>query len=54
MNEKTTWKPAQIRAAAIIAKQQNVVIELRPDGTVVILPELPPAPPAAPADNPWD
>lgn len=54
MTEKTVWKPAQIRAAAVIAKQQNVVIELRPDGTVAILPELPPTPPAKPENNPWD
>ncbi|MBU1313971.1 MAG: hypothetical protein KJ947_22530 [Alphaproteobacteria bacterium] len=45
MHDRKTWKAAEIRTAALIAKKQNVVIELRPDGTIVILPD-PPAPQA--------
>lgn len=41
MTDKLRFTRAQIRSAAIIAKDEGVNIELRPDGSLSIVPAIP-------------
>ncbi|SFJ54280.1 hypothetical protein SAMN04515648_4509 [Phyllobacterium sp. CL33Tsu] len=41
MTEKLRFTRAQIRNAAIIAKDEGVQIELKPDGSLSIVPTIP-------------
>jgi hypothetical protein len=41
MTEKLRFTRAQIRNAAIIAKDEGVSIDLKPDGTLSIVPTIP-------------
>jgi hypothetical protein len=41
MTKSLIWTAGQIRAAAKVAKEQNVVIKLEADGSLRIIPILP-------------
>jgi hypothetical protein len=43
MTKPLTWTASQIRAAAKVAKEQNVVIKLEANGSMHIIPILPDA-----------
>ncbi|MHC1547799.1 hypothetical protein [Phyllobacterium sp. K27] len=47
MTEKLNWTRAQIRSAAIMAKEQNVAIRLNADGSLQVSPYEPKDAPAA-------
>lgn len=38
LTKPLVWTAGQIRAAAKVAKEQNVIIKLSPDGSLYILP----------------
>jgi hypothetical protein len=37
------WSPSAIRDAAVVAREQGVVVRLEPDGAVVVMPAPTPA-----------
>lgn len=44
MTEKVMWRTAQIRAVATVAKELDVTIELKSDGSIVCHPRPPEQP----------